>query len=808
MGSHPCFLMKKRFSYRFLFFFSPLLSGKAMMLLLIAGWFSLRAQQKYTVSGYVKDASSGESLVGANVYVKGLNQGVHTNNYGFYALTLPAGTYVVVFSYLGFDVQQKELVLSSNLPLNIGLQPRAIISREVVITDKREDRNVSATEMGKLELSIDQMKRLPALLGEIDVLKIIQLLPGVQAAGEGNAGFYIRGGGPDQNLILLDEAPVYNTGHLFGFFSIFNADAIKNTTLIKGGIPANYGGRISSVVDVTMKEGNNQALHGEGGIGLIASRFSLQGPLKKNKASFIVSGRRTYIDLLVKPFVPSKSAFNGSGYYFYDFNAKVNFTPSPKDRVYLSGYFGRDVFTFNNAERTFRANIPWGNSTATARWNHIFNKRLFANTTLLYNDYQFSFGAVQNNLDIRLSSGIRDLNAKIDFDYFANFKHNIKFGGGYTYHTFLPSTAAGKSGDTEFKPDNPFQKYAHEMALYLLDDYELSAKVRLNVGLRYSAFQQVGPYTRYTRYANGNKQDSLVYRRLQPVKTYGGLEPRLVIRYSLDSLSAFKASLTRNYQYIHLVSNAASTLPTDLWVPSTDAVKPQVAWQYALGYFRNFRDNAYEASLETYYKDMRNQIEFKPGYTPSLKDPEEEFVFGRGWSYGAELFLNKKKGRFTGWIGYTLAWTWRQFPALNQGKKYPAKYDRRHDLSLVGSYVLNDQWTFSGVFIYASGNAYTLPQNFYFVEGTLSYEYGPLNSNRMKAYHRLDLSAIYTPWKNRSRKLQTSWVFSVYNVYSHLNPYFIYINQKGSLYDGTLELKAKQVSLFPILPAVTWNFKF
>lgn len=782
-----------------------------IMTLLCCGGVILptHAQQQFTISGYVRDSTNGESLIGATVHVKGTGNGLQTNTYGFYAISLPAGDYILVFSFLGYAEKEIAIQLKANHPQNMELAPRLYQAREVVITDKRKDEHVKSTDMGRIEMTTMQVKKLPAMMGEVDVLKALQLLPGVQAAGEGNAGFYVRGGGPDQNLILLDEAPVYNTGHLFGFFSVFNADAIKNVTLIKGGMPANYGGRLSSVVDVNMKEGNNKTFQGEGGIGIIASRLSFQGPIKKEKASFIVSARRTYIDILTKPFVSKSSSFGGSGYYFYDLNMKVNYTFSDKDRVYLSAYLGKDVFTYRNAERSFESHIPWGNSTATLRWNHVYNNRLFSNVSLIYNDYKFAFSATQNSFNMRLSSGISDLNAKMDFDYFASFKHHLKFGFNYINHTFIPSSVSGRQGASSFNPENVFRKYAHEGAVYVADDWELSPRFKLNAGVRYSGFMQIGPYTRYLVDANGTKTDSTLYGRGQPVRSYGGLEPRVALRYSWNDENAVKVSVARNNQFVHLVTNAGTTLPTDIWAPSTFKVKPQISWQYAAGYFRNLKNNTYEASLEVYFKDMRNQIEFRQGYTPTLKDPEEDFVFGKGWAYGAEVFINKKKGAFTGWLGYTLAWTWRQFPDLNAGKRYPAKYDRRHDLVLVGTYDLNKNWSFSGIFIFGSGNTTTLPEKFYFMEGTLVQEYGTVNGYRMAPYHRLDLSAIYTPTPRKpNQRIKGSWAFSIYNTYSRKNPYFIYFNQTGSALDGTLEVSAKQVSLFPILPSVTWNFKF
>ncbi|MBB1284211.1 TonB-dependent receptor [Flavisolibacter sp. BT320] len=764
------------------------------------------SQEKFTINGYIKDSISGESVMGATVNVNG--RSVTSNQYGFYSITVDSGSYEVLVSHVSYLTYSQQVELNKNIEQNIYLLPRSSALNEVVVFSRRRDANVRNAQMGQIDLSISQIKNVPAFLGEVDILKAIQLLPGVRNAGEGNAGFYVRGGGPDQNLIMLDDAVVYNTGHLFGFFSIFNSDAIKNTSLIKGGMPAQYGGRLSSVLDVQMKDGNSNQFITEGGIGLIASRFSVQGPVVKDKSSFIVSARRTYIDALVKPFVKKESNFYGSGYYFYDLNAKINYRFSEKDRLYISGYFGRDVFTFNNAKLSFNANIPWGNATGTVRWNHVFNRKLFANTTLVYNDYNFSFGAAQNNFEIKLASGIKDGTAKMDFDYYPSGSHKIKFGGLFTHHKFTPNVTSGRQDSVIFNPSNASEKKALESALYIQDDWDVSSRLKLNYGIRWSNFTQIGPFTRYVKDANQNKLDSTEYGSWEPVKTYGGLEPRFTARYSLNAAASIKASVTRNLQYIHLVSNAGTTLPTDLWVPSTFRVQPQKSWQYAAGYFHNLSDNTYETSLEIYYKTMENQIEYREGYSPSLLDPEEEFVFGKGWSYGAEFLVNKTRGRLTGWIGYTLSWTWRQFPQLNDGVKFPAKYDRRHDLSFVASYEKNKKWKFGAVFVYATGNATSLPQRFYVLNGVLTQEYSRINQYRLAAYHRLDLSATYTPTPKPGKRLQSYWVFSIYNAYSRANPYFIYFNQEGNPYDGSLKVQAKQVSLFPILPSVTWNFRF
>jgi hypothetical protein len=761
------------------------------------------AQVRVTLSGYVRDAKSNEALTGATVYVNELGIGTQTNTYGFYSISMPAGTYSINFSYIGYATLNRSFPLASSQTFEAELQGRREI-QEVVVTSERKDENVRGTEMGTISLGMDKIKTLPVIFGESDILKTLQLMPGVQSAGEGNSGFYVRGGGPDQNLILLDDAVVYNTGHLFGFFSVFNSDALKNVTLIKGSMPANYGGRLSSVVDVTMKEGNSKEYHAEGGIGLIASRALIEGPINKGKGSFMISGRRTYIDLLIKPFTSGQ--FEGSGYHFYDANIKANYKLGPKDRIYLSSYFGRDKFSFANEGQSFSAKIPWGNSTVTLRENHLFNDKVFLNTTLVYNDYKFSFEGAQNNFNVKLSSGIHDWNAKSDLDWFTSGNHHIKAGVAYTYHTFIPNQVSGRSDTTVFEPNNALQKYAHEAAAYILDEFDPAPWLKVNAGLRYSWFGQVGPYQSKTYNANEQPIDSTYYGAGKLVRDYGGFEPRLNLRFALNARTSIKASAVRSNQYIHLVSNNGSTLPTDIWVPSTLLVQPQRAWQYSLGYFQNFFDNSLETSVEVYYKDMRNQVEYRAGYVPTtLRDPELDFVFGRGKAYGAEFFINKTKGRFTGWIGYTLSWTYRYFDQLNNGERFPAKYDRRHDLSLVGSYKLNKKWTFSSVFVFGSGNAITLPTAFYFVEDQLVAQYSKLNAYRIFPYHRLDLSAVYTPQHTKPRRIQGSWVFSIYNVYSRQNPYFLYIDSR-SLGNGQFDLKVKQVSIFPILPSITYNF--
>ena len=762
--------------------------------------------QKSTLGGYMKDAGTGESLIGGTIYIKEAEQAAQTNTYGFYSVTVPKGIYTVIYSYVGYTQQVRKIDLTRDTSFS-ALMEGSTTLKVVDVTSTRRDENVKNAEMGTVTLSMARIKTLPVLMGEVDILKTLQLLPGVQSAGEGSSGFYVRGGGPDQNMVILDDAVVYNTGHLFGFFSIFNSDAIKDVTLIKGGAPANYGGRLSSVVDVTMKEGNNQQFHAEGGIGLIASRLTVEGPIKKNKGSFIVSGRRTYIDVLARPF---SSKLKNTGYYFYDANLKANYILSDKDRVYLSGYMGIDKFQFTNPAGTFKADIPWGNKTASLRWNHQFSNKLFCNTTLVYNDYQFASNFSENTFGIKISSGIRDYNAKTDFDYYTSTNNHIKAGLVYTHHTFIPNQVSGQVDTITLNPNNAFIKYAHEGGIYILDDFDPTDWWKINAGLRYSVFAQVGPYTSYDYDVNGIATDSSKYASGKVVKSYGGWEPRLNMRFELNDRTSIKTSVAKTYQYIHMVTNNGSTLPTDVWVPSTYIVKPQSAWQYSAGYFRNFLNNVLETSVEVYYKDMKNQIQYKDGYVPNtLTDPEQSYVFGTGTAYGSEFFINKTQGKFTGWIGYTLSWTNQQFAQLNNGDPFPAKYDRRHDISVVGTYKLNEKWTFSSVFVYGSGNAITLPTAYYFINGQLEEYFSKVNAYRLPSYHRLDVAAVYTPHHIKPRKWESNWVFSIYNVYDHHNPYFLYVDNQGSVGSSTgITLKVYEVYILPILPSITYNFKF
>lgn len=778
---------------------------------------------KSTLSGYLTDSKNGEAIIGAKIVITQLNLAAVTNTYGFYSLTVPAGKYTVEFRTIIYPIDEKEIDLSADVRFNYELGSNVQAIQEVVVSAKKGE-NVNSTKMGQIELQIDQIKTLPAFMGEVDVIKAIQLLPGVSSISEGGQGFYVRGGGPDQNLVLLDEGVVYNAAHLFGFFSVFNSDAVKSVNLIKGGMPANYGGRLSSVLEVNMNEGNNKGFHIKGGIGAISSRFTIEGPLVKNRGSFIISGRRTYIDLLMKAAISDTSPFAGSSYYFYDVNAKFNYKISDKDRIFLSGYYGKDVFSFQDRDGGFGADMPWGNGIVALRWNHLFSNKLFMNVTGTFSDYMFKFGSSQDQFRFELASGVRDLGAKVDFSYFPNAKHRIKWGGEYIYHTFTPTSVSAEADSIDFNTGEAQQLFGHESAIYVMDDFDLNDKFRLNVGLRYSTYQHVGPFTRFIKGNISSPDTAITYEKGDLLKFYHGLEPRVSFRWLISEKSSIKAGYSYNYQYVHLTSLSAVSLPTDVWFPTTDKVKPQRGWQGSVGYFRNFFNDKFETSVEVYYKGMKNLIEFKEGALPSdnVNDNTDNLlVFGTGRAYGIEFYIKKSVGKFTGWIGYTLAKTERTFPDLNGGKVFAAKYDRRHDLSIVGTYKLNERWTFSSAFIYATGNTLTLPTSWYIQDQNLLYNYGDRNSTRMAPYHRLDISAtLYSkPTKKHTdlatnlevdvkKKFRSNWAFSVYNVYNRANPFFLYVDNDGSFASGDVKITVKQVSLFPIIPSVTWNFEF
>ena len=762
--------------------------------------FSLHAQQDFTVSGFVYDAENGETVIGATIIDKNdMSNGVVTNAYGYYALTLSRGTHTLEASYIGYKDEYHTLTVESGNVKQDFFMKSGITIETVEITAKEEDQNVSSTEMGTVSLQVEQVKKLPALFGEVDILKTIQLLPGVVSAGEGSSGFNVRGGGVDQNLVLLDEAVVYNSGHLFGFFSVFNADAIKSSTLIKGGMPANYGGRIASVLDVQMKDGNDKYYQVDGGIGAISSRLTAQGPIVAEKSSFLVSGRRTYAFDLAQPAIDNTD-FAGTNYFFYDLNAKVNYKFSDRDRLYFSGYFGRDVLKFNIDDRDFLLELPYGNTTATMRWNHIFSDRLFANSSLIYNDYDFTFRGAQDDFSFQLFSGIRDWNVKFDLDYYMNTVHSFKAGINYTYHKLTPNVFEGESDEITFESVlDP--KYGHETAVYLSDDINFSQNLKITAGIRYSIFTQTGPYL--------SPFDETMYRKGDRVKTYTGIEPRLSMRYSVDNSTSIKASFNRNYQYLHLVSNSTSSLPADIWVPSTELIKPQIGDQYSIGFFKNFLDNALESSIELYYRDMQNQLDYRESYVDNAsQDVELDFVFGDGNAYGAEFYLSKPSGKMTGWIAYTYSKSRRWFDEIENGRKYAPVYDRPHDLAIVANYQINRKLDIGATFVYGTGRPFTPLAGIYFIDQQPRLFYGPRNSERLDDYHRMDIALNWVPKPDSEKRFASSWTLAIYNIYNRKNTLFIDTDFEIDNESNVVDAEASQFAIFPIIPSITWNFKW
>ena len=762
------------------------------------------AQQKRTISGYIKDAETGEELIGATIYVKELKTGGITNVYGFYSLTIPNGKYTIDYSYIGYTTQSVEINLAQSIMNNIELSTTATSLEEVVISAEAADKNIKSTEMSVVKINPKEIQTIPVIFGEQDLLKTIQLMPGVKSAGEGNSGFFVRGGSADQNLIYLDEAPVYNASHLLGFFSVFNSDAIKNIKLYKGNAPAKYGGRLSSVLDIKMNEGNSKKLGVSGGLGLISSRLTIEAPIVKDKGSFIISGRRTYADFLLA--YSSEDLIKNTTLYFYDLNMKANYRINNNNRIFLSGYFGRDVFGFSDMMKT-----DWGNATATLRWNHLFSDKLFLNSSLIYSKYNYVIGFSGIGELIDVQSGIQDFNLKEDFQYFINPENTLSFGLNCIYHTFMPGELSS-SDDSFINSQIIDEKYAIESAAYISHKFDISNSLKLTCGLRYSNFAVIGPGNVYTYNDDDEITDTISYNNGELVKNYGQLEPRISVNYILNEQTSIKTSYARNTQYIHLLSNATSSTPTDLWLPSSSIIKPQIADQIALGYFRNFNDNMFETSVEVYYKNLQNQIDYKNGADILLNDKvESQLVFGKGHAYGVELLIKKRTGKFTGWIGYTLSKTERTFDEINDGAWYPSKQDRTHDISIVSMYNLTKRWTISATWIYYTGDAVTFPSGKYVVDGLTVPMYTDRNAYRMPDYHRLDLGFTYVnkdkinKRKNRKKKYESSWNISVYNVYARKNAYSIDFRENEN--DPT-KTEAVRLALFQIVPSITYNFKF
>lgn len=785
---------------------------------LITFLFPVRSQTtgRHTVSGYVREAVSGEYLTGVNIYLPATRSGTVTNTYGFYSITLSSTDSVeLIFSYIGYTPVNIKVALNKDLELNIEMKSN-IMLKEVTITGEMAERQSETAKMSSVKLQVAQVKNLPSLLGEKDILKVLQLMPGVQKGMEGSSGIYVRGGGPDQNLIILDDAIVYNASHLFGFFSIFNGDALKSVELIKGGFPARYGGRLSSVLDMNMKEGNKEEWHGEGGIGIISSRLTIEGPLSKNKSSILLSGRRTYADVIMRPLLKSADQDN-TGYYFYDFNAKVNYDFGRKNKLFLSGYFGKDKFYLKKDDQDVKENAGflWRNATGTLRWNHLYNSKLFANTSLVFSNYTFGIYdeykvvAEQKNYYAEYNSGITDLTFKHDFDFIPGTNHMVKAGILAISHAFKPYAFVQIDENLSLNTNEAKTTRGLESGIYIEDTWRPIQNLKINGGMRFSHFAS-------TR------------------NRYHYFEPRLTAAWRFLNDYAVKGSYSEMNQYIHLISNTGINLPTDLWVPTTDRIKPQHSKQVAFGVVKDLRIPELSFSIEGYYKKMINVLGYKEGASfLQLDEPgssagiswENNVTAGRAWSYGVEFLLEKKAGKLTGWIGYTLSWTQMQFDSLNFGKKYYARYDRRHDLSVVGIYKINDRITFSGTWVYGTGNAITMPMSSYNAidhgqiidymkfslgghfqfPGSDVNEYPEKNNFRMSSYHRLDLGIQFHKQKKWGER---TWEISVYNAYNRRNAFYYYIERVFDETTGKFYGQLKQVSLFPVIPSFSYSFRF
>lgn len=775
--------------------------------------------QKYTLSGTIKDSASGEAMIGAAVYIREIKNGVATNDYGFFSISLPQGTYTIVVSTLGYNKFEKVVALNSNTTVNVDLAEEIVAAEEVVVTGDRPDKNIQDTKMSNIQMDVKQIKKLPALFGEIDVIKNIQMLPGISVAGEGNTGLYVRGGSADQNLILLDEAPVYNPSHLFGIFSVFNSDALKSAEIYKGGIPAQYGGRLSSLLDIRTKDGNTKKLAASGGIGLISSRLTIQGPIVKDKCSFIISGRRTYADMFAKlanglnltSEEQQKSSKNAK-LYFYDLNAKINYKINDKNQIFLAGYFGKDVLQAGGAQAF---GLDWSNATGTLRWNHIYGSKLFSNTTLIYSNYNYGLGITSGQQGFRWAANLKEVAAKQDYTYFLNPNNELTFGFNLSYKSYDPGDFTPGDENTTFKGFKLQPYHSIDEAIFLSNKQKFSKRISIEYGLRYTMFQNIGKDT----VVNYNGQpdattitDTSYYSGFKLIKNYGGLEPRISGRYLLNEKSSIKASYNRTFQFLHLLYNSAAPLPTSQWIPSTPYIKPQKADQFALGYFRNFRDNKFEASVEGYYKYFYNVLDFKDNANIiANKNIETEIRRGKGWSYGLEFFLRKNTGRFTGWISYTWSKTQFNIPDINEGRTYYASYDRRHNFNIVGSYDVSERLNISGNWVFGSGKPLTLPVQKYQYGSNYPVYIPERNNYRIAPYHRFDISATLYRKKKEGRKNQSSWNFSIYNFYARKNPFTVFTRDQQDANGNSLNNGNKEVVklyLFTIIPSVTYNFNF
>ncbi|MBP5371741.1 MAG: TonB-dependent receptor [Bacteroidales bacterium] len=750
--------------------------------------------QEFTISGTVRDSQSGAELVGASVSVVGTAIGTFTNGKGQYSLSLPKGSYTIEYSYLGYKDNSFSIQLNDNMRKNVRLVSSAINIDNVVVTSKAQDYNISSTQVGAQTLSMQEIKMVPVLFGENDVLKTLQLMPGVKSAGEGGSGYYVRGGGADQNLILLDDAPVYNASHMMGMFSVFNGDAIKDANLYKGSMSAEYGGRLSSVLDVTMQEGNREAFHGQGGIGTISSRVELEGPIQKDKSSYLIAGRRTYADIFLK--LRRDSSLRQTKLHFYDVNYKVSDVINEKNKIELSGYMGRDVFKFRDM-----FGMDGGNITATLAFTHLSSEKTKLVSSLVFSRFNSKLSMDMAMADMSLVTGITDVNWKGDCEYRMT-DNTLHFGGNVTYHTFFPGELKTSMVENPIKLEN---KKALEANVYIDNSQNIRDVLKLQYGVRFSNFIGLGPSTVYDYNDEHEKIDSVSYKRGECVSYYPNVEPRLSANFRLNETSSVKASYTRTCQFVHLIQSSTVAMPTDYWMPSSNTVKPQTCSQVSVGYFRNFNENMYESSVEVYYKKMNNQIDYENGTNLYLNvDLEAYLLYGHSRSYGLELFVKKELGDLTGWISYSLSKSEKQFQGINSGAWYPVRYDRTHDVSIVLMYDLNEKWKVSATWVYSTGDAVTYPSGKYTIDGeTVSY-YTERNGYRMPAYHRMDLGATYLT--SKTERFESQLAFSIYNVYNRKNAYMIYFEPVDEEHPEVLQ--AVKITLFPIIPSVSWNFKF
>jgi hypothetical protein len=755
--------------------------------------------KRFTISGHMKDKKTGEELIGATIYIREIKTGTTTNVYGFYSISLIPGHYSILYSYVGYSSIEETIELKENTTVDIELITREHQLKEVVITGERPDENIRKPEMSVLKMDIKTINRIPALMGEVDIIKAIQLLPGVQSTSEGSSGFSVRGGGPDQNLILLDEAIVYNASHLLGFFSVFNNDAIKDVVLYKGDIPASSGGRLSSLLDIRMKDGNQKTLSGAGGIGTISSRLTLEGPIVTDRTSFLVAGRRTYVDIFL-PFAKNKD-IRDNVLYFYDFNGKLNHRINDRNRIFLSGYFGRDVFANDFARMSL------GNQTGTFRWNHLFSQKLFSNFTLIQSAYDYELGTPEGNASSFIwKSKMQNQSLKGDFTWYAGPNHTIRFGTSVTRHIFDPGNAKGTGSESLFTEYKLPRNYALEYGVYASNEQKVSEKILVKYGVRFSAFQNIGPGTIYNYDKDHNVTDSIVYSSGTIINTYHAFEPRLGVNYMLSNTGSIKASYSRTVQYVHLAQNSTAGTPLDLWFPSSPNVKPQKADQFAIGYFKNLKDNSIETSVEVYYKNMWDIIDFKDNAELLLNaELEGELRTGRGHAYGLELLARKNSGKLNGWVSYTLSASRRKIAEINNGNSYRAPYEKPHNIAIVLNYEFNERAVLSANWVYSTGAPVTFPTGRAVIGNVIVPVYSDRNAYRLPDYHRLDLSFSIKGKNKKERKWQGEWNFSVYNAYGRKNAWTINFVQDSSNPGQTY---AEKTYLFSIIPAITYNFKF